>query len=84
MKKGFVLDFMWGERFLLEMEQFHDFWGYRPALKSTAHRILRKHLKLHAYKVTIEPRLTNERRNKMKKFIHWVVKNFRSEDTMRI
>ena len=32
MKKGFLLDFMWGERFLLEMEQFHDFWGYRPAL----------------------------------------------------
>ena len=33
MKKDFLLDFMWGERFLLEMEQFHDFWGYRPALK---------------------------------------------------
>ena len=32
MKKGFLLDFMWGERFLLEMEQFHDFGGCRPAL----------------------------------------------------
>ena len=32
MKKGFLFDFMWGERFLREMEQFHDFWGYRPAL----------------------------------------------------
>ena len=26
---------MWGERFLLEMEQFHDFWGYRSALPMT-------------------------------------------------
>ena len=32
MKKRFLLDFMWGKQFLLEMEQFHDFWRYRPAL----------------------------------------------------
>ena len=32
MKTDFLLDFMWGERFLLEMGQFHDFWVYLPAL----------------------------------------------------
>ena len=31
-EKGFLLGFMWGEQFLLEMEEFHNFWGYRPAL----------------------------------------------------
>ena len=32
MKQAFLFDFMWGERFLLVIEQFHDFWGYRPVL----------------------------------------------------
>ena len=39
MKKGFRLGFMWGERFLLEMEQFHDFGGYRPLLKNRVEKI---------------------------------------------
>jgi hypothetical protein len=34
--------------------------------------------------MTIEPRLTDEHKNKRKKFINWVVKNFRKENTMRI
>ena len=33
MKKAFLLDFMWAEQFLLEIEQFHDFWADHPALQ---------------------------------------------------
>jgi hypothetical protein len=52
--------------------------------KSSAHRILKEDLELHAYKMTIKPKLTDERKSKRKKFINWVGNNFRKEDTMRI
>jgi transposase len=52
--------------------------------KSNAHRILKEDLGLHTYKMTMEPRLTDEHKNKRKKIINWIVKNFRKEDTMRI
>ena len=51
--------------------------------KSSAHRILKDNLKLCAYKMTIEPKLTEEHKNKRKKFVNWVGHNFRKEDTMR-
>ena len=50
MQKGFLLDFMWAERFLLEMEQFHDFWEYRPVLSVNIKNYLRK-LLIHSCKI---------------------------------
>jgi hypothetical protein len=32
LKKSFLLDFVGGEPFLVEMEQYPAFWGYRPPL----------------------------------------------------
>ncbi|CAM4774187.1 unnamed protein product [Rotaria magnacalcarata] len=52
--------------------------------KSSAHRILTEDLKLYAYKMTIEPKLTEELKNKRKKFVNWIGNNIRKEDTMRI
>jgi hypothetical protein len=52
--------------------------------KSSAHRILVDDLKPHAYKMTIEPKLTEEHKNKRKKFVNLVGNNFRKEDTMPI
>ena len=52
--------------------------------KSSAHRILKDNLKLCAYKMRIEPKLTEEHKNKRKKFVNWVGHNFRKENTMRI
>jgi len=52
--------------------------------KSCAHRILKDDLKLYAYKMRIEPKLTEEHKNKRKKFVNWVRHNFRKEDTRRI
>jgi transposase len=52
--------------------------------KSSAHRILTEDLGLHVYKMTIEPKLTEEQKNKRKKFVNWVGNNFRKEFTMRI
>jgi hypothetical protein len=52
--------------------------------KSSAHRLLTEDLGLHAYKLTIEPKLTEEQKNKRKKFVNWIDHNFRKENTMRI
>ena len=52
--------------------------------KSSAYRILKDNLKLCTYKMRIEPKLTEEHKNKRKKFVNWVGHNFRKEDTMRI
>ncbi|CAF2764913.1 unnamed protein product [Rotaria sp. Silwood2] len=52
--------------------------------KSSAHRILTEDLELYAYKMTIEPKLTEIQKNKRKKFVNWIGNNFRKEDTMRI
>ena len=50
---------------------------------ASAHRILKDNLKLCAYKMRIEPKLTEEHKNKRKKFVNWLGHNFRKEDTMR-
>ncbi|CAF1504295.1 unnamed protein product [Adineta ricciae] len=52
--------------------------------KSSAHRILTEDLGLYAYKVQIEPKLTDEQKKKRKKFVNWIDNNFRKVDTMRI
>lgn len=52
--------------------------------RSSAHRILVEDLDLYAYKMTIEPKLTEEQKNKRKKFVNWVGNNFRKDDTMCI
>ena len=52
--------------------------------KSSAHRILKDTLKVCAYKMRIEPKLTEEHKNKRKELVNWVGYNFRKEDTMRI
>ena len=52
--------------------------------KSSAHRMLTEDLELYAYKVTIEPKLTEEHKNKRKKFVNCIGNNFRKEDTIRI
>ncbi|CAF3539672.1 unnamed protein product [Rotaria socialis] len=52
--------------------------------KSSSHRILKEDMKLYPYKMRIEPKLTEEHKNKRKKFVNWVGHNFRKEDTMRI
>ena len=44
--------------------------------KSSTHRILKEDLKLNAYKIVIEPKLTNEQKDKRKKFANWVFNNF--------
>ena len=33
--------------------------------------------------MTIEPKLTEEHKNKRKKFVNWLARNFRKEDIMR-
>ena len=50
---------------------------------ASAHRILKDNLKLCAYKMTIEPKLTEEHKNKRKNFVNWLGHNFRKEDIMR-
>ena len=52
--------------------------------KSSAHRILKDNLKLCAYKMRIEPKLTEEHKNKRKKLVSWAGHNFRKENTMHI
>ena len=52
--------------------------------KSSAHRILKDNLKLCAYKMRIDPKFTEEHKNKQKKFINWVGHNYRKEDIMRV
>ena len=51
---------------------------------SSAHRILRKDLKMKPYKITVEPLLKDEHEAQRKKFINWERKKFRKEETMRI
>ncbi|CAF1418234.1 unnamed protein product [Adineta ricciae] len=41
-----------------------------PISESSAHRILRGDLKLHTYKMTIEPNLTEEHKIKREKFVN--------------
>ena len=50
----------------------------------SAGRILKNDLKLRPYKMVIEPLLTDEHKEKRKKFSNWVRRRFRKEDTMNI
>ncbi|CAM4779555.1 unnamed protein product [Rotaria magnacalcarata] len=52
--------------------------------KSSSHRVLKEDMKLYPYKMRIEPKLTEEYKNKRKKIVNCVGHNFRKEDTMRI
>jgi hypothetical protein len=45
---------------------------------------LTEDLHLHAYKKIIKQKLTDEHKDKRKKFVNWVFNNFRKEETMRI
>ena len=47
-------------------------------------RILRNDLGLFAYKKIREPKLTDEHKDKRKKFANWIRTNFRKEETMKI
>ena len=49
--------------------------------KSSTHRILKDNLKLCAYKMRIEPKLTEEHKNKRKKFVNWLGHNFLEKRT---
>ena len=51
---------------------------------SSAHRILRKDLKMKPYKKTVEPLLKDEHKAQRKKFTNWARKKFRKENTIRI
>ncbi|CAF2070641.1 unnamed protein product [Rotaria magnacalcarata] len=44
--------------------------------KSSSHRILKEDMKLYPYKMRIEPKLTEEHKNKGKKIVNWVGHNF--------
>ena len=48
----------------------------------SARQILKNDLKLRSYKIVIEPLLTDEHKEKRKKFSNWVRTHFRKEDTM--
>ena len=50
----------------------------------SARRILKNDLKLRSYKMVIEPLLTDEHKEKRKKFSNWVRTLFRKENTMNI
>lgn len=52
--------------------------------RSSAQRLLKNDLQLRSYKKTVEPLLTDEHKEKRKKFANWVRTNFRKEDTMKI
>ncbi|CAF0849042.1 unnamed protein product [Adineta ricciae] len=73
-----------GPRFARTMVSVRSLTKDYPISKSSVHRILREDLKLHAYKMTVEPKITEEPKTKRKKFVNWVGNNFRKEDTMRI
>ena len=47
-------------------------------------RILKNDLRLRPYKMVVEPLLTDEHKEKRKKFSNWVRTHFRKEDTMNI
>lgn len=47
-------------------------------------RILKSDLKLRSYKMVVEPLLTDEHKEKRKKFSNWIRTHFRKEDTMNI
>lgn len=52
--------------------------------RTSVRRVLKNDLKLRAYKKIIEPFLTDEHKEKRKRFASWARTNFRKEDTMRI
>ena len=52
--------------------------------ETTVRRVLKDDLKLKAYKKTVQPLLTDEHKEKRKRFANWIRTNFRKEDTMRI
>ena len=52
--------------------------------RTSVRRILKNDLLLRPYKKIVEPLLTDEHKEKRKKFSNWVRTRFRKEDTMKI
>lgn len=52
--------------------------------RTSVRRILKNDLLLQSYKKVVEPLLTDEHKEKRKKFSNWVRTHFRKEDTMKI
>ena len=52
--------------------------------RTSAHRILRDDLGCRPYKYIIEPALTDEHKEKRKKFANWIRTNFRKQETLKI
>ena len=51
--------------------------------RTTVQRILKNDLELKAYKMQIEPMLTDEHKAKRLQFANWIRTNFKKEDTMK-
>ena len=52
--------------------------------RTSVRRILNNDLLLRPYRKIVEPLLTNEHKEKRKRFSNWVQTRFRKEDTMKI
>lgn len=52
--------------------------------RTSVRRMLQEDLMLRAYKKTTEPLLTDQHKEKRKRFANWIRTNFRKEDTMTI
>jgi transposase len=52
--------------------------------RTSAHRILRDDLGCRPYKHLVEPALTEEHKEKRKKFANWIGTNFRKQETLKI
>ena len=52
--------------------------------RTSVRRILKNDLLFRPYKIIVEPLLTDEHKEKRKKFSNWVRRRFRKEDTMKI
>ena len=52
--------------------------------RTSARRILRDDLGCRPYKCTIEPALTDEHKEKRKKFANWIRTNFQKQETLKI
>ena len=52
--------------------------------RTSARRILRENLGCRPYKHVVEPVLTEEHKEKRKKFANWIRTNFRKQETLKI
>ena len=52
--------------------------------ETTVRRVFKKDLKLKPYKMTVQPSLTDQHKERRKRFANWIRTNFRKKDTMKI